>query len=131
MWVDFDLIDLNCGCPSTRIIGAEAGAYLLRDEEKISEIIKVLKRTGKPVTAKIRLGYLKNNVLEIARAIEAAGADALTIHARLSNHPYAIKADWGEIARVKNELKFRRSGMVMCLKGEEAAKHFRRFVMGG
>lgn len=105
LWEKFDLIDLNCGCPSSRIVGTCAGSYLLKEPSKIAEIIKVLKKTGKPVTAKIRLGYLKNNVLAIARAIEDAGADALTIHARLSNDPYARKADWSEIERVKKELK--------------------------
>lgn len=104
LWKDFDLIDLNCGCPSTRIIGTCAGSFLLKDPVKISEIIRVLKKTGKPVTAKIRLGYLKNNVLEIARMVEKAGADALTVHARLSNDPYAKKADWSWFARVKKEV---------------------------
>ncbi len=104
LWEKFELIDLNCGCPSTRIVGTKAGSYLLKEPEKIAMIIRILKQTGKPVTAKIRLGYLKNNVLEIARMIEGAGADALTVHARLSNEPYAKKADWDWIGRVKREV---------------------------
>ncbi len=101
----FDLIDLNCGCPATRIIGTKAGSYLLKDPKKIHEIIKILKQTGKPVTAKIRLGFNKNNVLEIAKAIEKAGADAITIHPRKSNDPYSTPAQWEEIKRVKSKLK--------------------------
>lgn len=99
------IIDLNCGCPSTRIVGTQAGSYLLKDPKKISQIIKILKKTGKPVTVKIRLGFLKNRGLQIAKIIEKAGAQAITVHARLSNHPYSIPAQWSEIAKIKAELK--------------------------
>lgn len=122
LWKNFDLIDLNCGCPSTRIVGTRAGSYLLKEPEKIGEIIRVLKKIGKPVTAKIRLGYLKNNVLEIARVVEAAGADALTVHARLSNEPYGKKADWGEIARVKKILSIPVIGNGDVLDADSAKK---------
>lgn len=102
---NYDLIDLNCGCPATRIIGTKAGAYLLKDPEKIVEIIKILKTAGKPVTAKIRLGFNKNNAIEIAKIIEKAGADAITVHARKSNDSYAVPADWNEIKKIKTVLK--------------------------
>ena len=102
---NYDLIDVNCGCPATKIIGTKAGAYLLRNPEKIAEIIKILKTTGKPVTAKIRLGFNKNNAIEIAKAIEKAGADAITVHARKSNDAYSVPADWNEIKKIKSILK--------------------------
>jgi len=66
-WKPYDLIDLNCGCPSLRITGNEAGSYLLKNPGKIGEMIRILKKTGKPVSVKIRLGFKKNNVLEVAR----------------------------------------------------------------
>jgi tRNA-dihydrouridine synthase B len=66
----FDLIDINCGCPSIKLIGSQAGSYLLNDPKKIGEMIKILKSSGKPVTAKIRLGFKNNNVVEIAKEIE-------------------------------------------------------------
>ncbi|MBM3232817.1 tRNA-dihydrouridine synthase [Candidatus Pacearchaeota archaeon] len=102
---NYDLIDLNCGCPSIRTIDNESGASLLKDPEKIVMIIKMLKKTKKTVTAKIRLGYKNNNVLEIAKAIEKAGADALTVHARLAWHSNKIPADWEWIKRVKESVK--------------------------
>ena len=101
----FNLIDLNCGCPAARIIGTKAGSYLLKDPKKIAQIIKLLKQTKKPVTAKIRLGFNKNNVLQIAKAIEKAGADAITIHPRKSNDSYEKPADWNEIKKLKSILK--------------------------
>lgn len=101
----YNLIDLNCGCPSARIVGNQAGSYLLKNPEKIAEIIKILKEAGHIVTAKIRLGFHSNNVINIAKTIEKAGADALTVHARLAIHGNDIPADWKEIEKVKRELK--------------------------
>lgn len=102
---NYDLIDLNCGCPSIRTIDNESGASLLKDPEKIAAIIKTLKKTKKTVTAKIRLGYKNNNVLEIAKAIEKAGADAITVHARLAWHSNKTPADWEWIKKVKETVK--------------------------
>lgn len=100
----FDIIDINCGCPSIRLIGNKAGSYLLKDPNKIAEMIKILKESGKPVTAKIRLGYHNNNVIEIAKIIEKAGADAITVHARLSHQGNNIPADWKWIKEAKRNI---------------------------
>lgn len=101
----YDIIDINCGCPSIRIVGNEAGSFLLRNPKKIADIIKLLKKAGLTVTAKIRLGFENNNVIETAKAIEKAGASLLTVHARLASHSNKIPADWAWIAKVKKELK--------------------------
>jgi tRNA-dihydrouridine synthase B len=89
----FNLIDINCGCPSMRITGNQAGSYLLQNPEKIAKMIKILKSANLTVTAKIRLGFKKNNVLKIAKAIEKAGADALTLHPRLATQSASTPAD--------------------------------------
>ena len=101
----YDLVDINCGCPSDRIISNNSGSCLLKTPRKIAKIIKFLKSQKLIVTAKIRLGFEKNNVLEIAKAIEKAGADAITIHCRLASQGYDIPADWNWIAKVKKEIK--------------------------
>ena len=100
----FDVVDINCGCPSVKIVGSEAGSYLLRTPDKIGEMIKVLKDAGFIVTAKIRLGFKNNNVLEVSKKIEKAGADLLTIHARTSEQRSSEPADWSWISRVKREI---------------------------
>lgn len=100
----FDLIDLNCGCPSIKIQGSKAGAYLLNEPEKIARFIKILKTSNLPVTVKIRLGFHSNNILKIAKLIESAGADAITVHARLATHSYSTPAQWNEIKKIKQAL---------------------------
>src|SRR3989344_6072388 len=101
----YDLVDLNCGCPSEEIMGSKAGSFLLNNPRKIAEIIKLLKLHNLIVTAKIRLGFKENQGIKIAKIIEKAGADAITIHGRLASQGYDIPADWNEIKKIKNALK--------------------------
>jgi len=67
-------------------------------------MIEILKTSNKPVTAKIRLGFKSNNVVEISKMIEKAGADALTIHARLAIHGRDVPADWNWIKKIKEKI---------------------------
>ncbi len=118
----FDIIDLNCGCPSHKIVGNQAGSYLLNDPEKIAKIVKTLKKTGKIVTVKIRLGFKENKGLEIAKIIEKAGADALTVHARLASHSNSTPAQWDEIKKIKESLKIPVIGNGDIFSGKDASK---------
>lgn len=101
---DFDIVDINCGCPSIRITDNASGSYLLRTPHKIASYIRVLKDAGYTTTAKIRLGFKKNNALRVAKVVERAGADALTVHARLSTDSYKVAADWKWIAAIKKDI---------------------------
>lgn len=100
----FDLVDINCGCPSIRITDNASGSYLLKTPYKIASYIRVLKDAGYTTTAKIRLGFKKNNVMRVAKMVEQAGADALTVHARLSTDSYKVAADWNWLAAIKKEV---------------------------
>ena len=117
---DYDLIDINCGCPSNRIVGSEAGSYLLKTPDKIGQMIRLLKDAGHTVTAKIRLGFKNNNVMEVSKAVENAGADLLTIHARTSEQKNSDKPDWSWISKVKNEIGIPVVGNGGVVNGESA-----------
>ncbi len=119
---DYNLVDINCGCPSVKIVGSEAGSYLLKDPDKIASMIKVLKDKGLTVTAKIRLGYKLNNAIEISRKIEKAGADLLTIHARTSEQRNSEPADWSWISKVKKEIGIPVVGNGGIVNGSSAEK---------
>jgi len=100
----FNIIDINMGCPSPNIIKQGAGSALLKRKAKIKEIIQLLvNNLEKPVTAKIRLGFSKIHVLEIAKVIEQAGASAITIHARTALQKSTGKAQWDLIKQVKQQ----------------------------
>lgn len=100
----YDLIDINCGCPSIRITGNKAGSYLLTEPKKIGRMIRILKDKGLTVTAKIRLGFNENNAIAVAKEIEKAGADLLTVHARLANQGNSVPADWKWISKLKEKI---------------------------
>jgi nifR3 family TIM-barrel protein len=102
-----DFFDVNMGCCSRTICSRGAGASLLRDPEKVSDIISQLVREMDiPITAKIRLGWDENtrNFMDIARRIEQAGASALAVHGRTKIQMYKGIADWDAIAEVKQAL---------------------------
>ncbi len=100
-----DFIDINMGCPVPKVAQrAQAGAALLKDPEKVYEIVKAcVDAIDKPVTVKIRSGWDKNNInaIEIAKMIEKAGASLLAIHGRTRSQMYEGQADWDIIKSVK------------------------------
>jgi nifR3 family TIM-barrel protein len=100
----YNIVDINCGCPSVRITENGSGSFLLRNPDKIAGMVRTLKDAGITTTAKIRLGFRKNNVLKVAKMVEKAGADALTIHARLAFHGSDVPADWRWIEKVKRSV---------------------------
>lgn len=101
---DCDIIDFNMGCPVNKVIKAKAGSYLMKDVDYakmlVSEIVKAVK---KPVTVKMRIGFDLDhiNVVEMAKAMEEAGASALVVHGRTRSQMYEGHADWSWIKKVK------------------------------
>ena len=85
-------------------------------------MIKTLKKAGYTTTAKIRLGFENNNVLAVSKIIEKAGADALTVHARLAIHSGKIPANWTWIEKVKKELGIPVIGNGDIFSGSDAEK---------
>ena len=101
---NFDVIDVNCGCPAWKVIKTGAGSAMLNDKEKIGKFInKLASAVNKPVTLKIRTGIndKKINAVEIAKEAENSGAAAIAIHGRTQQQGYSGKADWEIISKVK------------------------------
>ncbi len=99
-----DIIDLNMGCPVPKVLRQGAGAALIRDPGKVKRLVgAVRKAVNIPVMVKTRSGWSKSqiNVLEVARAAEDAGADAITIHPRTAKQGLSGTADWSLIAKAK------------------------------
>jgi tRNA-dihydrouridine synthase B len=99
-----DIIDLNMGCPVPKVLHQGAGAQLIRQPEKVAQIVDAVRRVVSiPVTVKTRSGWDKSqiNILEVARVAEDAGADAITIHPRTAKQGFSGKADWYLIAEAR------------------------------
>lgn len=101
------LIDVNFGCPVPKVVKNGEGSALLKDPDKIYDIIySLVKSTSKPVTGKIRIGFKDDDFLglEAAKAIEAGGGSAVTVHGRTREQFYNGKANWEEIRKIKENL---------------------------
>lgn len=103
----FDVIDINMGCPAPKIFQNGDGSALLLDIEKAKKIVQACKQnTTKPVTVKFRSGIFDHSIaVSFAKAMEDAGADAITIHARTKEQGYSGKADLLVAKSVKESVK--------------------------
>ena len=103
-----DIIDINMGCPVPKVaVRAQAGSALLKNPEKIYEIVKaVVNAVNLPVNVKIRSGCDEKsiNAVEVAKVCEKAGASAIAIHGRTRSQGYSGKADWNIIKAVKESV---------------------------
>ena len=101
-----DIIDINMGCPVTKVaIKSQSGSALLKNPEKIADIVKsVVESVPVPVTVKIRSGWDRKhiNALEVAGIVEDAGASAIAVHPRTREDRYDVPADWKIIKEVKD-----------------------------
>lgn len=101
---DFDILDINMGCPVPKVVNNGEGSALLKNPELIVQIIKsVSSAIQKPVTVKVRIGFenVPVDIVEIARRAEDAGAAAIAVHGRTRQQYYSGTADWDIIRQVK------------------------------
>jgi len=99
-----DFIDINCGCWVKNHVARGEGAALLKDLPHFESIVKsVVKSTKLPVTVKTRLGWDHNSIviLEVAKMIEQAGVQALTVHCRTRDQAHRGFADWSWLGKIK------------------------------
>ncbi|MFZ4099611.1 MAG: tRNA dihydrouridine synthase DusB [Chlamydiia bacterium] len=100
----FDSIDLNCGCPVDKVTKDGSGSGLLKNPDKIGEIlVNMVAAVSVPVTVKVRLGWDDESVCveRLVEVAEASGAVAITIHGRTREQGYSGSARWDEIRRAK------------------------------
>ncbi|MFH0970868.1 MAG: tRNA-dihydrouridine synthase family protein [Candidatus Diapherotrites archaeon] len=102
---DFDIIDINFGCPSPKMAGGGCGAYLLKRPEKIVSLVKAaVSVSTKPVTCKLRMGWDVPVLHTFVKKIENAGVKGIALHARTAKQGYSGKSDWEYIKKIKSML---------------------------
>lgn len=121
-----DFLDINMGCPVPKVAGSGDGSGLMRTPELAVQVAEAAIRGtgGTPVTVKLRLGWDKGsiNCIELAKALEAAGVSAITLHGRTRSQMYAGHADWSYIKAMKETLSIPviANGDVFC--GHDAVR---------
>ena len=131
-----DFIDINFGCPVSKIAGRGAGSGMLREPDKLVAITKaVVEAVKKPVTVKTRLGWDENSkiIVELAERLQDVGVQALTIHGRTRCQLYKGEADWTLIGAVKQNPRMKipiigNGDITNPLKAKEA---FERYGVDG
>ena len=104
---DCDIIDINMGCPVTKIIKSNAGSALMKDIDKAVDIAKsVVEAVNLPVTVKMRLGWTKEtiNCIELSKRLEEVGVKAIAIHARTKGQMYEGEPDFSWVKKVKESV---------------------------
>lgn len=102
------MLDINMGCPAPKIVNNGDGCALMKDPKLAERVVAAVCRAVQaPVTVKLRTGWDSGhiNVVEMAKAAEAAGAAAVTVHGRTREAFYSGNADWIWIRRVKEAVK--------------------------
>ena len=101
-----DIVDINFGCPVSKIAGRGAGSGMMREPDKMVAITKAIVEAvpDTPVTVKTRLGWDDNSkiIVDLAERLQDCGIAALTIHGRTRCQMYKGEADWTLIGEVKN-----------------------------
>ena len=131
-----DVIDINFGCPVSKIAGRGAGSGMMREPDKMVMITKmIVDAVKKPVTVKTRLGWDENSkiIVELAERLQDTGIQALTIHGRTRCQMYKGEADWTLIGAVKNNPRMHIPiiGNGDITSARKAAEAFDRFGVDG
>ncbi|MDO4746608.1 MAG: tRNA dihydrouridine synthase DusB [Bacillota bacterium] len=119
------ILDLNVGCPVPKIVKNGEGSALLKKLDVLHEVVEAMvKNAGKPVTAKIRMGFERgtNTAVETAKVLEAAGVAAIAVHGRTREQFYEGKADWDVIGEVKSQVAVPVIGNGDVVTGEDAIR---------
>ena len=102
-----DLVDINMGCPTKKVVKTGAGASLLRDQKKVADVVSAVRLVCPvPLTVKIRAGWSPEQpfACDIAKVIEDYGADAITVHPRFASQGFSGQADWTLIGKIKSRV---------------------------
>ena len=104
---DYDIIDINMGCPVPNIIKNGEGCALTGNLPLASRIIEACKRSGKIVTVKFRPGTHPKQIVvsEFAKMCEDSGADLITVHGRTRNMMYDGEPVYEYIAAAKQAVR--------------------------
>lgn len=100
-----DIIDINMGCPVTKVIKAHAGSDLLQHEDLAVEVARaVVENTNRPVTVKMRAGWDKDhiNASNLSKRLEEVGVSAIAIHGRTKKQMYEGNVNLAYIKQVKD-----------------------------
>lgn len=102
-----DFIDINLGCPVSKVVSKGGGSAMLKDPAKLFTVLATVKKALRqiPLTIKIRTGWdaCSINASECIAAAAEAGVLWVAVHGRTRAQGYEGSADWELIAKIKEK----------------------------
>ena len=102
-------IDLNMGCSAPQVFRHGAGIAWMTDPAKAGRLAVRLRTAvgGKSLSMKLRLGEEENqeSLVAVARALQDAGADFLTLHPRIRRDSLSRPARWDWVTILRQAVK--------------------------
>ncbi len=104
---NFNIVDINMGCPVPKVVKNGEGSALLTDIKKAEKIVKACVKSGKNITVKIRTGLVKGDDVasEFCKMAEGAGASLVSVHGRVREAYYSGEPDFKAIEKAKSSVK--------------------------
>lgn len=87
-------VDLNAGCPASKIVKRDAGAALLKDLKHFRLVVREMRKVTRRFSVKTRIGWDKDEFEYIYNILVEEGVDTIFIHGRTAKQMYAGKANW-------------------------------------
>lgn len=124
---NLDIIEINCHCRQEEITSIGCGQEMLKRPDLVDFISKIVDDAESEVSVKIRANVEGIDALEIARAIESAGADYLHLDAM---DPNVFDADWKLLENVCNNTNIKVIGNNSIDSPEKIRKMYQSGVYG-
>ena len=130
----FDIIDINMGCPMPKITKNGAGSALLGNVVAAAGIVENLRNANKTVTVKVRLGIHEADIdkaIAYCRAMQDAGAYAITVHGRTAKQLYSGLADWDAIGAIAAKMQVPVFGNGDVITPQDALLKLKNYPVSG
>jgi len=126
-------VDINSGCPVTKVVKNGAGSALMKDPGRMGRIVEAVVRASKealgdvPVTIKMRSGWDSQslNYAECGRIACEAGVAMVTLHSRTRAQGYEGVSNWSHLADLASRLKVPVTGSGDLFSPEAAERMLR------
>ena len=122
------------GCPAPKVVKNGDGSKLLQNLDLVGQIVEeVVKASTVPVSVKIRKGWSKTNdvSVQVAKIIEQAGANLITIHGRTRDEFFSGEVDLEAIRKVKEAVSIPVIGNGNIVNEESAKRMFEQTGVDG
>ena len=135
-WKRPDFVDINFGCPVSKVVSKNGGSSLLKDCPLLAATARGIVQAVNgvvPVTAKIRVGWDMDsiNAEEVCRILESEGIASIAIHGRTRSQGYSGEANWEVIDAAARSVGIPVVGNGDITSGEILAKRKEETAVSG